>query len=204
MTKRFIFQQILEQGIEKGFQPGKTEESRSWFREQASKLLSIRPERFVKSKGARGNQVTAIWRPGDMYMFKYDPLLKETLPYYDRFPLIMLLDETTDGFLGLNFHYLPPLMRAVLMETMYRFLNNKDFDEETRLLISYEKLKALSGRPLYKPCIKRYLNNHVMSRFIKIHPAEWDVVLMLPLERFVKRTRNTVWRDSKEIYQGPK
>lgn len=202
MTKRFIFQQILDTGIEKGFEPGKSEEAKSWFREQAGKIASIRPERVLKSVGARRNQVTAMWRPGEMYLFRYDPLNKDTLPYYDRFPLMMLIDTYTDGFLGINFHYLPPLMRASLMDKMYRFLNNEEFNDKTRLLLTYEKLKSLSGMPLYKPCIKRYLNSHVKSRFIKIHPAEWDLILMLPLDRFVKKRRNTVWIDSKTIYQG--
>lgn len=204
MTKRFIFQQILDQGIDRGFIPGKSEESRAWFREQASKLSTIRPERFMKRQGAIRNQVSNIWRPGELYLFRYDPLHKETLPYYDRFPLMMLIDTYADGFMGLNFHYLPPLMRALLMERMYRFLNNENFDEKTRILLSYQKLKTLSGRPLYKPCLKRYLNNQVMSRFVKIHPAEWDMILMLPLDRFVKKRRSAVWRDSKTIYQGRK
>lgn len=204
MIKRFLFQKVLEAGIQEGFQPGKSEESRAWFRAQASKLNRLRPERIVRSKAARTNQKTNIWKPGELYLFQYDALNKETLPYYDRFPLMMLVDEYTDGFMGINFHYLPPLLRAVLMERMYRFLNNDEFDETTRLLLTYRKLKAMAGRPLYKPCVKRYLNSQVKSRFIKIHPAEWDLVLMLPLDRFVGKNRGLVWRDSKHIYEGPK
>jgi len=202
--KRFLFQQILKTGIEDGFEPGKSAESREWFRMQAEKLRDIRPERVMRRPGAIKNQVTRFWRPGEMYLFRYEPQGKETLPYYDRFPLIMLVDVYDGGFLGLNFHYLPPQFRAVLMDQMYRYLNNKEFDEQTRLLLTWDKVKRLAGRPYYKPCVKRYINNRVVGRFVKIHPAEWDLVLMLPLDRFMKRRRNTVWQESRKIYQGPK
>lgn len=206
MTKRFLFERVIQEGIELNFTPGQTQESREWFREQAQKLKDIRPERVVRRPGAIQNSVSFLWRPGEMYLFRYEPKNRDTLPYYDRYPLIMLLDTyrsgQDDGFLGINFHYLPPILRAALMEKMYRFKNNNHFDETTRLLIKYPKLDILPGRPLWKACIKRYLNSHVRGRFIKIHPAEWDLVLMMPLDRFMKKRRSTVWIDSKRIYQG--
>ena len=36
-------------------------------------------------------------------MFFYDPKLKKKLPYYDTFPLVLPLENYSDGFLGLNF-----------------------------------------------------------------------------------------------------
>jgi len=202
MTKRFLFQKILDIGVKESFEPGNTAQSIAWFKEQANKLKQLRPEKIIRSKESRPNQKVNIWRPGELYLFQYDAANKDTLPYYDRFPLVMLMDEYEDGFMGLNFHYLPPMLRAILMDRMYRFLNNDDFDSTTRLLLSYRKLKAMAGRPLYKPCIKRYLNSQVKSRFVKVHPAEWDLVLMLPLDRFAGKPRTIVWRDSKRIYEG--
>lgn len=198
-TKRFLFQTILTEGIEEGFRPGATEESRVWFRDKAAQLKDIRPERVSKRPGAIKNQVSTFWRPGELYLFRYMPKGKDVLPYYDIYPLVMLLDVQDESFLGINFHYIRPEWRALLMDKMYRYLNNKNFDERTRLIITYEKLKILSGRPYYKPCIKRYLNSNVIGRFIKIHPAEWDIVLMLPLDRFRKARRNTVWLDSNRV-----
>jgi hypothetical protein len=48
------------------------------------------------------------------------------------------------------------------------------------LLSSTKKLATLA-----KPCIKRYLYNHVRSQFIEIEPAEWDKAAQLPIELFV-------------------
>jgi len=197
-TKRFIFQRLLSEGIEKGFQPGSSEESRRWFRDKAGQLSDIRPDRLMKTKGARDNTVNRLFHPGDLYLFQYEAKGKETLPYYDRFPLVMLIEDYSGGFMGVNFHYLPPKLRAVLMTQMYEFLSDERFDEKTRLKFTYERLKSLSGKSLWKPCIKRYLNNQCKSRFVKIHPAEWDIVLQLPLDRFVGARRTTVYKHSRK------
>lgn len=198
MTKRFLFQRLLDEGIEKGFKPGASEESRQWFRDKAGQLKDMRPERLMSSKGARDNTHSQLFMPGDMYMFRYDAKGKDTLPYYDRFPLIMLIEEYKGGFMGINFHYLPPELRAVLMNKMYTFLSDDSFDQKTRLKFKYQQLKSLSGSALWKPCIKRYLNTQCQSRFVKVHPAEWDIILQLPLDRFVGARRSRVHQDSRE------
>ena len=41
---------------------------------------------------------------GLLNMFFYDPKGRNTLPYYDTFPLVLPLEEYPDGFLGINFH----------------------------------------------------------------------------------------------------
>ena len=50
---------------------------------------------------------------GRLNMFFYDPKLKATLPYYDRFPLVLPLKRFENGFLGINFHYLPIPLRIL-------------------------------------------------------------------------------------------
>ena len=45
-------------------------------------------------------------------------------------------------------------------------------------------IAAASKLKYYKPCIKRYLNRHVKSRFVTIYPEEWNLAIFLPTERF--------------------
>jgi hypothetical protein len=52
---------------------------------------------------------------GKLNMFFYDPKFKKTLPYYDTFPLVLPLEAYSDGFLGINFHYLPIPLRLKLL-----------------------------------------------------------------------------------------
>lgn len=145
---------------------------------------------------------------GKLMLFFYDPKHKETLPYYDRAPLIMPVSLDSDGFIGINFHYLHPLLRAQLLDMImqdsdYNFLKNPEkakYDAFARrqLNMTYDKLQGLVQSELFKPCVKKYLWSHCRSRFYLIDPQDWVTLLPLPLERFEKQTAANVWRESLE------
>jgi len=188
------FDDMLLQGVRKGQLPARSAESRKWFRDTAKKT-SIKPNDLMREDKTRLRNTTGI---GKMYMFFYDPKHKETLPFYDRFPIIFPIESYNDGFLGINFHYLPPRLRAKLMDALYDLATNDKYDDNTKLKISYNVLKAASRYKYFRPCIKRYLTAHVRSRFMQIHATEWDMALFLPVERFEKASKQDVWRDSEQ------
>jgi hypothetical protein len=78
--------------------------------------------------------------------------------------------------------------------------NNSKFDETTRLKISYEFLKRASKIFEAQPCIKRYLFNHIDSRFLEITADEWDIAALLPAENFVGATTSKVYYDSRKKF----
>ena len=41
-----------------------------------------------------------------------------------------------------------------------------------------------------------------MSRFVQIDPSEWNMALFLPTERFVGRSKNTVFNESRQKVRG--
>jgi hypothetical protein len=135
---------------------------------------------------------------GYMYAFKYDPKWKKELPYYDTFPLIFPVKFESDGFLGINFHYLPTVLRAKLMDGLYSTLTNKQYDDTTRVRISYQILQSASKYRYFKPTLKKYLRNHVRSKFLEIHVNEWDIALFLPTESFRKADASYVWEESRK------
>ncbi len=81
---------------------------------------------------------------GKLNMFIYDPKFKKKLPYYDTFPLVLPLETYSDGFLGINFHYLPIPLRVKLLDRLLDFSNNTKFDESTRLLVDYRQIKNVN------------------------------------------------------------
>lgn len=137
---------------------------------------------------------------GKMYFFAYDPKHKKTLPYYDTFPLIFIIEEYDDGFLGLNLHYLNFRDRAVLLNRLSAFKNNSRYDETTKLRVSYDMISAASKLDMAKPCIKRYLFGHVRSKFIEIPASEWDMAIYMPVDNFVGASRGTVHKHSRGKY----
>lgn len=129
---------------------------------------------------------------GSMYMFQYrDPRFKAVLPFYDQFPLIFFIKpvplEEGAGFMGLNLHYLPPIARAILMDSLDAIKNNDKYDDTTKLLISYEYLsKYASQFPDFERCIKKYYFNRVTDgEFYYVSPADWAYVVTLPLQQWV-------------------
>jgi hypothetical protein len=137
---------------------------------------------------------------GKMYFFFYDPKTKDSLPYYDRFPLVIPIERYSDGFLGLNLHYIHPKQRIILLDKLSDTATNKRFDEKTKLRLSYQYLASASTALQAMPCIKRYLFSHLTSRFLEIPADEWDIAALLPVEQFEKASKSKVYAESQERF----
>jgi hypothetical protein len=135
-----------------------------------------------------------------MYFYYYDPKTKDSMPYYDRFPLVIPIEQYSDGFLGLNLHYIHPRQRIILLDKLSKTATNKNFDDKTKLRISYEYLKSASSAFEAMPCIKRYLFSQINSRFIEITADEWDIAALLPTETIVGASESKVYADSRKKF----
>lgn len=152
-----------------------------WFSGKVKTAVGYR--RKIISSVDRSRSSTVI---GKMYFFWYDPKHKATLPIYDRFPLVFPIERYSDGFLGLNLHYLSQDERADLLNKLMKFKNSSNLTERSKLRLSYDLLastKRIANQ--MRPCIKRYLFTHVRSSFIEVPGTEWDRAIELPVEFFV-------------------
>ena len=192
-----LFNNILMQGFREVIVPAKSQAARSWYRDAAGKLMSKITSGQAIRRTEESRKVDDM-ELGYMYAFSYDPKFKKTLPYYDVFPLIFPVEFQNDGFLGINFHYLPPVLRARLMDALYPNLTNKKYDDTTRMRISYDILQSASKYRFFKPTLKKYLRTQLRSQFLEIHVNEWDIALFLPTESFRKADSEKVWADSRK------
>lgn len=195
-----IFDRILIQGINQGQIPARTKAAREWFRNRARRSTTAIPSDIVKS--VTPQQRVKAPEIGKMYMFNYDPKFKDDdkiLPYYDRFPAVIISDYTNNGFYGLNFHYLPLKPRAVLLDALYTVTTDKRYDKNTRFRASYQLLSGASKYDEFAPTFKRYLNSKVRGQLIEIFPSDWDIAMFLPVEQFKKAGIRKVWADSRKI-----
>lgn len=190
-----IFDTIITQGVRAGQIPARTDQARAWYRDTAKQFGKSINEKSLLNKD-RTRLVSKI-EPGNMYMFMYDPKYKETLPYYDRFPMIFPFRVEGDRFWGINLHYLPHRTRAQLMDSLYDLVNNQRYDETTKIQGTYELLNRAARSRWIQPCVKQYLFSQMNSRFMYVYPSEWDIALFLPLERFSKASKSQVWADTK-------
>jgi hypothetical protein len=173
----------------------RTNAAREWLRSKV-KSLNPTPQSLMRDR-ERLKDNSFI---GRMYFYFYDPKHKDTLPYYDRFPLVIPIERYSDGFLGLNLHYIHPKQRIILLDKLSDVATNNRFDDKTKLRISYEYLAAASKAFEATPCIKRYLFSHIDSRFLEISAEEWDIAVMLPVESFVGATTSKVYADSRKKF----
>ena len=195
MATRSYFEKLETEAFRSGVQP-RTQESLNWFKKRLQSVARVNNNQILKDP-----LLKKVSKPlmGRMYMYFYDPKTKDTLPYYDRFPLIIMLKKERGGFTGLNLHYLPPVLRAKFFDNLTEFTNNKKYDESTRFRLMYSFLKNSSKLEFFKPCFKRYLTSQVESRITEVPATEWEVALFLPTDKFVKNSRNTVWRKSRAM-----
>ena len=88
------------------------------------------------------------------------------------------------------------------MDELYKVLNNKEFNESTRLTASYKILNGATRFKEFAPCVKHYLNTNVRSKPAYINPTEWDIALFLPTQQFVGASATKVYADSRRIVKG--
>lgn len=189
------FQKLLLDAQNAGVALDNSRESLEWLRKNYASMrpTDVTERQFRKDPDRRRSRPL----PGRLYMFLYNPKMKNELPYWDRFPLVFPYKIIEGGFMGLNMHYIAPRYRAVLMDSLYNTINNTAFDETTRLRINYDLLNSASKYRWFKPCVKHYLTSHMASEFFYIHPEEWNLALFVPSEQFQKARKSAVWADSK-------
>jgi len=189
----YLLDRIQASLAKEGLKP-RTNAARAWIRSKV-KDLSSKSALMRAQERLRTNTII-----GKMYFFYYDPKTKDSLPYYDRFPLVIPIEQYSDGFLGLNLHYIHPKQRVILLDKLSDTLSNKRYDERTKLRVNYEFLKAASTAFEAMPCIKRYLFTNIDSRFLEISANEWDIAVMLPMETFVGASTSKVYADSRKKF----
>lgn len=189
-----LFDTILTTGVRAGQIPAREQKAREWYRNTAQEYRNVQEAQLMKAGGERLTNQPLV---GHMYMFYYDAKHKDTLPYFDRFPLIFPFRKVPGGFLGINLHYLPLQYRAKLMDSLYDITSNERYDETTRLQLSYRMLNSASKFKYFRPTVKHYLTDQLRSRFLYVYPSEWDIALFLPTERFVGARKQKVWADSR-------
>ena len=177
----------------------RTRDSRKWFQANVKKLQVTRPNLLADKALKRTN----VPSRGNMYMYFYDPKHKKTLPYYDRFPLTILVDGAPGGFTGLNLHYLPYNVRAKFLDDLMAF-GPPDPKESSRLTgLRYNLISGVRKFKEFRPCFKRYLSVNVRSQMARVPMTDWEIAIFLPVEQFKKAGKNTVWAESVKQANSP-
>lgn len=176
----------------------RSKESLTWFRNRVRRIRT-NSEQFYKQSDL---QKSRRFLEGRMFTFFYDPKTKDKLPYYDTFPCVMIVETYGSGFLGLNIHYLPPRIRIRFLEKLFEYTNNEEFDETTRLRITWNLLSSVTKLRASRAAVKRYLYSHVEGSALLVEPKYWDIVSFLPTASFTGASMVDVYRDTRNKIDG--
>lgn len=190
-----FFDKLEIEAFRKGITP-RTVQSREWFMDRMRDMKNINRQALLKDERLQTRQRFGI---GNMYMFFYDPKHRTTLPYYDAFPLTIMVGPAPGGFYGLNMHYLPPKLRATMFDALLETTNNNKYDESTKFNINYQKLQSIAKLKYYAPCFKHYLTKHVDSKIVLVEPSEWEIAMFMPTQQFNKASARSVWAQSRKM-----
>lgn len=190
-----LFQRMEREAVRGGITL-RTKESRAWFRRRSARLnnTTISRDRLMNAKEVTDHSDAIT---GNMYMFYYDAKHKDTLPYWDRFPLIIAIGPAEGGFYGINLHYLPPLLRAKFLDALLDVTTSKKYTKNKKFNLTYEMLTKSAKLRLFKPCFKHYLTKHVKSNFAKVNSTEWEIATFLPTAKWVGAGPKEVYRQSR-------
>jgi hypothetical protein len=172
-----------------------------WFIEKINNLRN--PMALANQIKKETNRNTNKFTVGGLYYFYYNAKTAARLDYWDAFPLVIPLERYTNGFLGLNLHYLPVKIRAGFMDKLLDRAVLDINDDPMRIRISYQILDASKRYKEFRPCLKRYLYGHVASKILAVQPNEWETAVFLPTHQFQKAKASSVWEDSMDKIKHP-
>lgn len=170
-------------------------QSSKWFNDEIAKLTKkkITPQNVMGQAGVnKSNHVI----PGKMYFFYYDPLHKDTLPYYDQFPLILPFAKNAEQFTALNLHYVDYKIRITIFNELLK-ITNAMTQSDNKIKYQWQLIKSVAKLGPAKACVKMYLNDHVKSPFCEVQQIYWHTAIMLPVHRFVGANSAYIWKESR-------
>ena len=188
----------LQAGAQRAGIKTRTKESKNWFRKKVNEMGDVSPRKILKDDALdpASNQIA-----GNMYMYFYDPKHKKTLPYYDKFPMVIVVEPAPGGFYGLNLHYLAPGVRARFLDALMETAPKKITDK-SKLKLRYDLLQSTKKFKEFQPCFKHYLTSQIKGQPVRVPMSDWEIAIFLPVEQFAKVKKESVWRYSRKQYNG--
>jgi len=196
-----LFENISKEALVEGITP-RTQASMAWFEDKLQAMSVNRTQLINQTPEFKRRSKIDVNIPliGTMHMFRYEPLNRDSMKYYDRYPLVILVGEITDGFTALNLHYMPPMLRIKFLDFMYQ--RTIGSGKQERFAAYWDRINRGLTKKFLAPMVKSYRNDRIRGRIAQVFPDEWEIAAFLPFERFFKKTKDIVWRDStKRVYR---
>ena len=183
---------LLTKAIKDKKFPARSKASLIWFNNQVKDLkITLNTSGIGQKQQPKINRYSL----GELYYFQYDAKYKQTLPYWDRYPLVLPLSLTRNGFIGINFHYISPIHRTELFNNLLKLQVVGQYKRD-KIRTTYEILNVAAKYKYFKPCVKRYSFTRIKKPFVRLDRIDWEIAMFLPMHNFMKQKKEIVWRES--------
>lgn len=157
-------------------------EIKSLIRESGSRKLASNKCEDWFTEGLRSRKITEVhstrrrFQPGKIYVFDYSPIT-ENLPWFDRNPVVLAIENVDDNDLGINLNLLPISVKEELLDTLYDRLKSQIENNSTgnrfdnaklqgQLRITYNGMKTFLQRYGYDFAIRKYKPNRKQNQAV--------------------------------------
>lgn len=146
----------------------KIAKSMGWLNSTLAKVLNAKKSSAVKV--------------GKMYTFAYAPIGSDRLPYWDRFPLVIVLEIRKHTIIGINVHYIPMKDRLKIFKRLLNSASTTGLSVKSKLNSAFSDISKVNK---YNYMIKQYHGSGVKSNIFEIPGDEWGQAVTLPFANFV-------------------
>lgn len=166
-------------------------------------------------KSTRVQTTKSRMQSGKIYVFKYNPLYRDKLSYYDVHPIILALGNITENgkkkTLGVNISWYPPSARKYIIEKIRDILKNsyqnsiKKFpfqaNNQSPIYMDLFQLKILLDSIGFSFAIRQYIEERIISPKVCVCYEDWNKAIMLDQPRiFPELYANDSYYSIKNIY----
>ena len=152
------------------------------------------------------NVKTLSFDPGKIYVFKYDPLYKDSYSYWDEHPIILALGKmpakTGSMNVAINLSWYPPKARkyiiGVIMKANKKFIEDQmkkypgDAKKQKGIFIDLASLKSALDQYGFSFAIRNYLPSQIKTPSYCISYEHWEKMTKLDIPRQFPQLKGTV------------
>ena len=142
----------------------------------------------IKSNSIKEAHVTRDrFLPGKIYVFEYKPIT-EDLPWFDRNPVVLAIEQVGNNDLGVNLNLLPVEFKEKLLDRLYDMMEGQiksatagkragDARIQKPLRITYEGMKAFLQSEGYEFAIRQYIPSRKINQAV-VSYEKWPQIIL--------------------------
>ena len=122
---------------------------------------------------------------GQVLIFRYKASSRTKI--YDKYPLVLVIGKTENGFMGLNIHYVPPRDRLKLILLMNSLVYDTQDNQKIRIKIFSLLTKNVFAK-YTNVILNKYNTKNIMGKVKITTPEEWTNFAFLPVFKGINPT----------------